>query len=67
MSVRISVHQPDFSKAEVGRLSDNSWTIDLYDEDNNQITMFVKDSESIHLFGAQLITLTAIEKTNHTK
>lgn len=67
MTVRLSVFRPDFSRTEVGKLQDNSWTIDLHDENNNTITIFVDDSESIHLFGAQLITLTAIEKTNPYK
>ena len=67
MTVRLSIFRPDFSQTNVCKLQDNSWTIDLYDENNNTITIFVDDSEAIHLFGAQLITLTAIEKTNPYK
>ena len=67
MSVRLSIFRPDFSKTNVCKLSDDSWTIDLYDEKYNCFTIFVDDSESIHLLGAQLITLTKIEKVNPYK
>ena len=67
MSVRLSIHQPDFFKTNVCKLSDDSWTIDLYDEKNNCITIFVNDSDTIHLFAHQLITLTKIEKVNPYK
>jgi len=67
MSVRLSIFRPDFSRTSVDKLSDGSWTIDLYDENYNCFTIFVDNSESIHLLGAQLITLTKIEKTDPYK
>ena len=60
MSVRLSIHQPDFFKTNVSKLSDDSWTIDLYDEKYGAITIFVDDSESILSFAGQLFRLTNI-------
>ena len=67
MSVRLSIFRPDFSKTSVGKLSDDSWTIDLYDEKYGAITIFVDDSESILSFAGQLFRLTNIEKVNPYK
>ena len=67
MSVKISVFRPDFSKTNVGRLSDDSWTIDIYDEKYSCITLFVDNSDAILALGTQLISLTAAEKTNSSK
>ena len=60
MSIKVSMFRPDFSKTNVSKLSDDSWTIDLYDEKYGAITIFVDDSESILSFAGQLFRLTNI-------
>ena len=67
MSIKVSMFRPDFSKTNVCKLSDDSWTIDLYDEKYGAITIFVDDSESILSFAGQLFRLTNIEKVNPYK
>ena len=67
MSIKVSMFRPDFSKTNVCKLSDDSWSIDLYDEKYGAITIFVDDSESILSFAGQLFRLTNIEKVNPYK
>jgi hypothetical protein len=67
MSVRLSIFRPDFSKTNICKLSDDSWTIDIYDEKHNTITLFVDDSDAIVSFATQLISLTAAERVNPYK
>jgi hypothetical protein len=67
MSIKVSMFRPDFSKTNVCKLSDDSWTIDLYDDKYGAITIFVDDSESILSFAGQLFRLTNIEKVNPYK
>ena len=67
MSIRLSIFRPDFSQTNVCKVNDSTWTVDLYDEEHNTISIFVDDSETIHLFGAQLISLVAAEKVNPYK
>ena len=67
MSVKVSVFRPDFSKTNVCKVSDDTWTVDIYDEKYSSITLFVDDSDAIISLATQLISLTATEKANSSK
>lgn len=67
MSVKVSVFRPDFSKTNVCKVSDDTWTVDIYDEKYSSITLFVDDSDAIISLATQLISLTATEKANSLK
>jgi len=67
MSVKVSVFRPDFSKTNVTKVSDDTWTVDIYDEKYSSITLFVDDSDAIISLATQLISLTATEKANSSK
>ena len=67
MSVKVSVFRPDFSKTNVTKVSEDTWTVDIYDEKYSSITLFVDDSDAIISLATQLISLTATEKANSSK
>lgn len=67
MSVKVSVFRPDFNKTSVCKVSDDTWTVDIYDEKYSSITLFVDDSDAIISLATQLISLTATEKANSSK
>ncbi len=67
MSVKVSVFRPDFSKTNVCKVSDDTWTVDIYDEKHSSITLFLDDSDTIISFATQLISLTAAERVNPYK
>jgi hypothetical protein len=67
MSVKVSVFRPDFSKTNVCKVSDDTWTVDIYDEKHSSITLFLDDSDAIISFATQLISLTAAERVNPYK
>ena len=67
MSVKVSVFRPDFSKTNVCKVSNDTWTVDIYDEKYSSITLFVDDSDAIISLATQLISLTATEKANSSK
>lgn len=67
MSVKISVFRPDFSKTNVCKISEDTWTVDIFDEKYSSITLFVDNSDAIISLATQLISLTATEKANSSK
>lgn len=67
MSVKVSVFRPDFSKTNISKISEDTWTVDIYDENYSGITLFVDDSDAIISLATQLISLTATEKANLSK
>ena len=67
MSVKVSVFRPDFSKTNISKISEDTWTVDIYDEKYSSITLFVDDSDAIISLATQLISLTATEKANLDK
>ena len=67
MSVKVSLFRPDFSKTNVCKVSDDTWTVDIYDEKYSSITLFLDDSDAIISFATQLISLTAAERVNPYK
>jgi len=67
MSVKVSVFRPDFSKTNISKISEDTWTVDIYDENYSGITLFVDNSDAIISLATQLISLTATEKANLDK
>jgi hypothetical protein len=67
MSVKVSVFRPDFSKTNVCKVSEDTWTVDIYDEKYSNITLFLDDSDAIISLATQLISLTAAERVNPYK
>lgn len=67
MSVKVSVFRPDFSRTSISKVSEDTWTVDIYDEKYSSITLFVDDSDAIISLATQLISLTATEKANSLK
>lgn len=67
MSVKVSVFRPDFSKTNVCKVNEDTWTVDIFDEKYSSITLFVDDSDAIISLATQLISLTATEKANSSK
>ena len=67
MSVKVSVFRPDFSRTSISKVSEDTWTVDIYDEKYSSITLFVDDSDAIISLATQLISLTATEKANLSK
>lgn len=67
MSVKVSVFRPDFNKTNISKISEDTWTVDIYDENYSSITLFVDDSDAIISLATQLISLTATEKANLSK
>lgn len=67
MSVKVSVFRPDFSRTSISKISEDTWTVDIYDENYSGITLFVDNSDAIISLATQLISLTATEKANLLK
>ena len=67
MSVKVSVFRPDFSRTSISKISEDTWTVDIYDENYSGITLFVDNSDAIISLATQLISLTATEKANSLK
>lgn len=67
MSVKVSVFRPDFNKTNISKISEDTWTVDIYDENYSGITLFVDNSDAIISLATQLISLTATEKANLDK
>jgi hypothetical protein len=63
MATSVSLHRIDFSKTEVVKL-DNSWVIRFYDDERNNISLFVDRAQDIYELSKQLVSLTVKELAN---
>jgi hypothetical protein len=65
MATSVSFHRPDFTRTSVSRLSSGTWTVQLYDNERNNITIFTGSSELLTEFAKTLINLTELEMLQH--
>lgn len=57
MATSVSLHRIDFSKTEVDKL-DSSWVIRFYDDERNNVTLFIDRAEEIYELSKHIVSLT---------